>query len=294
VPAVLPLIEETPTPGRGGNDFQLPHFRQEIGPFIGFGGDVSPSLGFGGFQSTSAAPRPCGSGELSFRVGVGLEALTGSTGAGQAFLAIGYQFQTSQHDPSPDSRFEAAGFPLVPARRGLVFRLRMPFYLVPFDLLLATPILVWSSPSTLTDMAIVAASGGLLPWHRAWNTSVGAFQFLLGREVGVTLFGYVGDRIENAALAPPGVTVPLGERLAFVSYRSLLLDFPSLEYRPLRTFATHTALTFSVIVGWGVEFPNQVRYTSGLTLPPATGPTPELGTSWTFYFRLHFDARYYF
>jgi hypothetical protein len=110
----------------------------------------------------------------------------------------------------------------------------------------------------------------------------------------VTLFGYVGDRIENAALAPPGVTVPLGERLAFVSYRSLLLDFPSLEYRPLRTFATHTALTFAVIVGWGVEFPNQVRYTSGLTLPPATGPTPELGTSWTFYFRLHFDARYYF
>jgi hypothetical protein len=291
---VMPLVAETPMPGRGEKDIHLPQFRKEIGPFIGFAGEVTPSLGFGGFQSTSAAPRPYGSGELGVRIGVGLDALTGSTGAGQAYLGIGYQFTTSQHDASPDSRFEAARLPLVPARRGLVLRLRMPFYLVPFDLLLAAPILIWASPSTLTDMAIIAASGGLLPWHRAFNTPIGAFQFLLGREVGVTFFGYLGDRIESAAIAPEGVTVPLGGRLAFISYRSLQLDFPTLEYRPLRTFSTHTALTFAVILGWGVEFPNQVRYISALTLPPATGPTPELGTAWIFYLPLHFDARYYF
>jgi hypothetical protein len=143
-------------------------------------------------------------------------------------------------------------------------------------------------------MAIIAASGGALPWHRAFNTSIGAFQFLLGREVALTFFGYIGDRIESAAIAPAGATVPLGAHLAFISYRSLQLDFPTLEYRPLRTFSTHTALTFAVVLGWGVEFPNQVRYISALTLPPATGPTPDLGTSWTFYLRLHFDARYYF
>ena len=294
LPLIVPVAQQTPIPGRGENEFHLPRFRQEIGPFIGFGGDLSGNLGFGGFQATSATPRPYGSGELSVRFGVGLEALTGSTGAGQAFLSVGYQFEISQKDASPDSKFEAAKLPLVPARRGIVFRLRMPFYLVPFDLLLAAPILVWASPSTLTNMGIVAASGGLLPWHRAFNTPIGAFQFLLGREVGVTLFGYLGDRIESAAIAPPEATVPIGGRLSFVSYRSLLLDFPSLEYRPLRTFATQTALTFAVILGWGVEFPNQVRYTSALTLPPATGPTPELGTSWIFYLRLHFDARYYF
>jgi hypothetical protein len=291
---VLPLVAETPMPGRGETDIHLPRFRKEVGPFIGFAGEVTPSVGFGGFQSTSGAPRPYGAGELGVRVGVGLDALTGSTGAGQAFLGIGYQFTTSQHDASPDSRFEAAKLPLVPARRGLVFRLRMPFYLVPFDLLLAAPILVWASPSTLTDMAIVAASGGALPWHRALNTSIGAFQFLLGREVAVTLFGYLGDRIESAAIAPEGTTVPIGGRLAFISYRSLQLDLPTLEYRPLRTFATHTALTFAVILGWGIEFPNQVRYISALTLPPAVGATPDLGTAWIFYVRLHFDARYYF
>jgi hypothetical protein len=291
---VMPLASQTPIPGRGAKEIHLPRFRQEIGPFIGFGGDVTGNLGFGGFQSTSNAPRPYGSGELSVRLGVGLEALTGSTGAGQAFLSIGYQFETSQKDASPDSVFEKARLPLVPARRGVVFRLRVPFYLIPFDLLLAAPVLVWASPSTLTNMGIVAASGGLLPWHQAFNTPIGAFQFLLGREVGLTFFGYFGDRIESAAIAAPGATVPIGGRLSFVSYRSLQLDFPTLEYRPLRTFATQQALTFAVIVGWGVEFPNQVRYTSALTLPPATGPTPDLKTSWIFYLRLHFDARYYF
>ena len=33
---------------------------------------------------------------------------------------------------------------------------------------------------------------------------------------------------------------------------------------------------------------------SKLTLPAATGPTPDLGTAWFVYLRVHFDARYYF
>ncbi len=291
---VLPITRQTPIPGRGEQDIHLPRFRQEIGPFIGFSGDLAGVVAFGGFQSTSAAPRANATGEVGFRLGVGLEALTGSAGAGQAFLGIGYHFETSQPDASPDSAFGTAGLPLVPARRGVVFRLRVPFYLVPFDLLIAAPILIWASPTTLTNMGIVAASGGLIPWHSSLNTPIGAFQFLLGREVGATLFGYFGDHIQSAAIAPPEATVPIGGQLSFVSYRSLQLDFPSVEYRPLRNFATNQALTFAVVFGWGVEFPNQVRYISQLTLPPATGPTPNLGTSWLIYLRLHFDARYYF
>jgi hypothetical protein len=294
VTVVLPLASQTPIPGRGEKDVHVPHFRQEIGPFVGFAGDLTGGVAFGGFQSTSAAPRAYATGEVGFRLGVGLEALTGSTGAGQAFLGFGFHYETPQNDASPNSPFDAAGLPLVPARRGITFRLRVPFYLVPFDLLLAAPILIWASPTTLTNMGIVAASGGLIPWHYSFNTPIGAFQFLLGREVGVTLFGYFGDRVENAAIAAPGATVPVGGSLAFVSYRSLQVDLPSFEYRPLRDFATKQALTFSVIIGWGIDFPNQVRYTSKLTLPAATGPTPTLGTAWLFYVRLHFDARYYF
>jgi len=161
---------------------------------------------------------------------------------------------------------------MVPARRGITARLRVPFFIVPFDLLIAAPILVWASPTALTNMGIIAASGGLLPWHYAINTSVGAFQFLLGREVGLTLYGYIGDRVENAAAAPPEAVVPIGGRLSFVSYRALQFDFPSFEWRPLRDFATKQALTFAIQLGWGVEFPNQVRYISKLTLPGRAGP----------------------
>ena len=295
VPIVLPIAEQTPRPSRGADDVHLPRFRQEIGLFLGFAGELTGGGSFGGFQSTTAAPRYFGSGEVGFRLGVGLEALTGSTGAGQAFLGLGFHFEAPQEDQSPGSRYEATGLSLVPARRGINVRLRVPFFIIPFDLLIAAPILVWASPTTLTNMGIIAASGGLIPWHYSINTPVGAFQFLLGREIGVNLYGYVGDRIESAGVAPPDATVPIeGTRLSFVSYRSLQFDFPSFEYRPLRDFATKQALTFAVQLGWGVEFPNQVRYISKLTLPPASGPTPDLSTAWIFYLRMHFDARYYF
>ncbi len=294
VPIVFPIARQTPRPSRGADDVHVPRFLQEIGPFLGFAGELTGGGSFGGFQSTTAAPRYFGSGEVGFRVGVGLEALTGSAGAGQAFLGLGFHYESPQQDVSPNSPYETAGFSMVPARRGITVRLRVPFYIVPFDLLIAAPILVWASPTALTDMAIIAASGGLIPWHYAINTPAGAFQFLLGREVGLTLYGYLGGRIENAAIAAPGATVPLGGELSFVSYRSLQFDFPSFEYRPLRDFATKQALTFAIQVGWGVEFPNQVRYISKLTLPAASGPTPDLSTAWLFYLRMHFDARYYF
>jgi hypothetical protein len=294
IPIVFPIAKQTPLPGRGEKDVHVPRFRQEIGPFVGFAGELTGGGSFGGFQSTTAAPRYFGSGELGFRVGVGLEALTAATGAGQAFVGLGFHYESPQEDMSPNSPYQEAGLSMVPARRGITVRLRMPFYIVPFDLLLAAPILVWASPTTLTNMGIIAASGGLIPWHSALNTSIGAFQFLLGREIGLTLYGYLGDRIENAAKAAPGATVPIGGELSFVSYRSLQFDFPSFEYRPLRDFATKEALTFAIQLGWGVEFPNQVRYTSKLTLPAASGPTPGLSTAWIFYLRVHFDARYYF
>jgi len=170
----------------------------------------------------------------------------------------------------------------------------MPFYLIPLDLIPAALVLSWAAPSTMTNMGIVAASGGLFGWQRSFNTSIGAFQFLLGRDIGVVLFGYLGERMENIVIAAPGAVVSGGGEAAFVSFRSLMLDFPSFEYRPLREFSTKTALTFALQFGWGVEFPNQVRYVSRLSIPAATGPTPDLGTAWFLYLRVHFDARYYF
>ena len=47
IPLAVSIAKETPIPGRGENDFHLPRFRQEIGPFVAFGGDLSGNLGFG-------------------------------------------------------------------------------------------------------------------------------------------------------------------------------------------------------------------------------------------------------
>lgn len=292
LPLAAPVVAKTPIPSRGPNDVHVPHFRQEIGPFVGFAGDLTGGLEFGGYQSGNADARWYGGAEVEFRIGVGLEALTGSTGAGNAFLGIGYSYDTPQDGPS-NSNFAAAGVPVVPARQGITVRLRVPFYVIPFDLLLVAPVLVWASPKTLTDMGIWAASGGLLRYERAFNTPIGAFQLLIGREVAATFYGYTGG-VENIGVAAPGAMVPYNSDLVFLSYRVLSLDFPTFEYRPLREYSTNQALTFAIQFGWGVEFPNQVRYVSKLTLPAATGPTPELATGWMIYMRIHFDARYYF
>jgi hypothetical protein len=287
-----PIVVQTAIPGFGENDVHLPRFRQEIGPFLGFYGDLSGGSSFDGFNA-SAIPRAFGSSNVGFRIGAGLEALTGSAGSSQAFVGVGLRYETSQLEAG-SSFYQLAGVPVIPARRGLSFQLRVPFYIFPFDLLLATPVLVWAAPSAITDMAIVAASGGRLGLHRAIVTNVGSFQLLLGSEVGLTFYGYWGERIENLALAPPGAVVPYPSTAVFISYRSLQFDFPFFEYRPLRTFATQQALTFALQLGGGFEIPNDVRYVSKLTLPAATGPIPELGTAWYAYLRIRFDARYYF
>jgi hypothetical protein len=290
---VHPVVEKTTVPSRGKDDVHVPHFRQEIGPFVGFSGDLNGGFEFGGYQSGNADARWAGGAEIEFRIGVGLEALTGSTGAGQAFLGIGYSYATPQEGPS-GSDFAKAGVPIVPAKRGVTARLRVPFYIIPFDLILVAPILSWAAPNTYLNMGIWAASGGLLRYERAFLTPIGAFQVLIGREVAATFYGYLGDRVENIGVIAPGATVPYNSDLGFLSYRVLSFDFPTFEYRPLREYSTNQALTFAIQFGWGVEFPNQVRYTSKLTIPAATGPTPDLAPGWFIYMRIHFDARYYF
>ena len=224
----LSVARETPIPGRGEKDVHVPHFRQEIGPFVGFSGDLTGGLEFGGFQSGTGNARWWGGAEVEFRVGIGLEALTASTGAGQAFLGIGFTYDSAQYGGAQPA-LENSGAPVVPARQGLTFRLRVPFYIIPFDLLLAAPILSWAAPDAMVNMGIVAASGGLIPWQQAFITPFGAFQFLLGREVGVTLFGYFGNPGRGRGTRRPGRHRALPERPGLS-----LLPRPVLRFSHLR------------------------------------------------------------
>ena len=277
------IVRQTPVPTLPANDIHLPQFRQEVGPFIGVAAGLSGGAAHGGYESSGSIGRGYGQAEIGVRFGVGLEAVTGSWGAGLAFVQVGVVYQSDQGDVCGDGcdpTLGAHSIPRVGARNGLGTRIHIPFWLIPGDLLLAAPIVFLVDKNAAKQMGIIAASGGLIPWQRTLNSGIGAFQFVLGREVGVALFGY-GSR---------GIVGYTGSNgtISQYTYRSWQLDLPVVEYRPFRTFATNTALTGALQLGFGVDFPNNAH----LTNPPGA-PGPDLGTSWMIYLRLAFDARYY-
>ena len=46
----------------------------------------------------------------------------------------------------------------------------------------------------LTSVGVAAVNGGLIPWQAGIETSFGRFQFVLGREVAVYLYGRTKER----------------------------------------------------------------------------------------------------
>jgi hypothetical protein len=146
-------------------------------------------------------------------------------------------------------------------------------------------LLLFTSPETLKSMAIKAANGGVIPWQTGLETPVGRWQLVAGREAGVTLFGYVSGQdpfLTFVGNGPDGRAI-----LVPVSVRSLEIDFPLLEHRPFRDFATRQAFTFLLQAGAGISVPTRVD-----VLVPGL-PAPALKKSYFGYIRLSFDWRRY-
>ena len=286
VPFLLAVSGQLPQPALGPGPGSLPRFRSEIGPFLGLASAARGMFASGGFESSESHARAVGSLEIGARLGLGLDALIGDAGDGLIFLQAGLLYESKQPNACANCSDTArALFPRVPAREGLALRARVPFYLIPGDLVVATPLLLFTSPETLKTMAIKAANGGLIPWQTGLETPVGRWQLVAGREAGVTLFGYVAG-------ADPFLTVsgtgPDGRAILVpVSVRSLEIDFPILEHRPFRDFATRQAFTFLVQAGLGVSVPTHVD----VLLPNL--PTPALKKGYFGYIRLSFDWRRY-
>jgi hypothetical protein len=156
----------------------------------------------------------------------------------------------------------------------------MPYYVVPFDLIILAPALLLASPAAAQDVVFRATGGGLWTLQRPIATSLGTFQFMLGREVGFTLWG-IGDPNQFVA-------TPVDGPALLVDFRQLELDFPAFEYEPPRAFATVLALAAQVQLGFSV----QLAPTAWL---PQQGNAPYtgLGASWFVYLRLRLDARKY-
>ncbi len=277
------VLRPTPVPGLGPGLGAMPRFRSEVGPFVGLSAVIDGRSVDGGFTPTEGSG-VIGGVEMSGRVGLGLEGVMGDSGDGLVFLSLGLRGDSASSNSVSDAPVAQQAGNLtaaIPARTGLSTRVRMPFYLIPGDLVLLAP-LFFIAPERYVGMAVVAGNGGLIPWQSGWATKVGRFQFVLGRELGLTFYGRSGD---DRVLAPGAAP---GDPVRVVDYQSILFDLPILEYRPYRSFAAtqSTALLFQLFAA------ADVPHSANVVLP-AGAPEPELRTIWSVGLRFVFDWRYY-
>jgi hypothetical protein len=216
---LIPIVAQTPVPALGAGKGELPRFRSELGPFIGLASAVSGVALGGGFGSEQNDPTGTGALDLSFRLGLGLEGILNPSSDGLTFLDVGIRQDSPAHGGSS-----------VPGRAALALRGRAPFWLIPGDLILAAPVLAFTKPQALQKMAVEAANGGLIPWQAVIATRLGRFQFVLGRELGISLYGYTSDQ---SFLIPTPDVPPIN--VTQIHLRSIRFDFPILEYRPFRS-----------------------------------------------------------
>ena len=279
------VLGPTPVPGLGPGLGSMPRFRAEVGTFIGFAGAIDLRGVDGGFDPAITANGLLGGADLSMRAGLGLDGVLGEGGDGLVFVSLGVRgdTQSSSRRPVSSPALDAAGgVAAIPSRFGIATRLRMPFYLVPGDLLFMAP-LYFVSPDSYTNMAVTASNGGLLPWQVGWATRFGRFQFVLGRELGATFYGYGFDVTTVMAGAPPGASPRV------VEIKSINFDLPILEYRPYRAFDTKQSSAALVQLFVGADVPQRAT----VTWPPGA-PGVKLNTVYSIGLRLIFDWRHYF
>jgi len=290
-PAAIQLFAatllETPIPALGNGLGELPRFRAELGPFIGFapaafGGGMS-----GGFGVDQTQVGGMGGLSLAFRVGLGIEGVINESGDGLVFLDVGIRTDapsTRDIDPSLALSKLGAIAAQIPARGAWTFRLRLPFWLIPFDLLVAAPTVGLISLPTFMQMAVAAGSGGAIPWQAGIATVIGRFQFILGREVGVSFYGY--GKEEDKMIIPVSGVPPV--QTPVVGLRSIALEFPLIEYRPFRTFSMDQSSSMVVQLYGGVDIPTSIS-----VVAPVGAPEPGLRNNWFAGIRFAFDWRSY-
>ena len=275
------VLVQTPIPGLGTGLGALPRFRSEIGPFVGLAGSIDGRWIDGGFTPSSGNGFVAGV-DLAARVGLGLDGVMRDSGDGLAFISVGLRGDTPSTNSVSVASSQAGGnvTSAIPARTAVSTRLRMPFYLIPGDLLLLAP-LYFIAPERYEAIAVTAANGGLIPWQSGFATGVGRFQFVLGRELGVTFYGIAGD---DRVLAPGAA----GGAARVVEYRSTALDLPILEYRAYRSFSSNqsSAVLFQLFTSLDVP------HSASVVAPPG-GPPVDLRDVWSVGIRLVFDWRYY-
>lgn len=282
------VLITTPVPGLNSGLGEIPRFRAELGPFIGIAPAGSFSVISGGFGMNQQTVGVIPSLEVALHLGLGLDGVLNESGDGLVFLDLGWRLDGAssikiEHDP--DLKYFGSILSAVPSREGFYARIRLPFFLIPGDLLVAGPLLYLAAPNSFNRFVATAGQGGLIPWQTGMITPLGRFQFVLGREVGICFYGAVQGA--DAFLLP----IETGEEggWALCSMRSTQLDFPILEYRPVRTFSKRQSASLLMQLNVRVDIPGKVNM-----LEPVLEEPINLKPIWSVGLRLAFDWRYYY
>ncbi|HLP27942.1 MAG TPA: hypothetical protein VK147_04825 [Candidatus Didemnitutus sp.] len=281
------IIQDLPVPGLADGSGSLPRFRAELGGFIGFNSGARLAAMSNGFNALQADAGGMASLDLNIRLGMGLEGVLNESGDGLVFLEGGFRIDgasTQSFYPEKSLSVGGAVTAAVPSRNAYQMRIRLPFWLVPGDLILAVPLLIFS-PQTYQQMAVVAGNGGIIPWQTAIATPIGRFQFMLGREIGASFYGF--DETDRAFMPEQSEN---GVSALFVGIQSIYLDVPFLEYKPFRSFASNQSSGLTVQLFTGVDLPigSEAFNTDGTS---KTGP--DLQAIVHLGLRFVFDWRYY-
>ncbi|MCX2719181.1 hypothetical protein [Lentiprolixibacter aurantiacus] len=280
------VLMSTPIPSLTEGLGQLPRFRTEMGPFIGVSSSTESGWLGGGFGPNQNESALIASIEGNLVLGLGLDGVMNKAGDGLAFLQLGWRQDSPTTSQFTDPGSISQGSTItstIPGRSAYNLRVRMPFWLIPGDLILVAPILSWASPKTLQRMAVTSGNGGLIPWQSGISTPIGRFQFVLGREVGVSFYGV--RRIQESIVIPNSNF----SEFFLVGYRSTKWDFPFLEYQPTRAFSNTQSAMLKFQFSFGVDVPWRER-----TLVPQSGEVVALEEIWYLGMKLVFHWRHYF
>ncbi|MCH7965000.1 MAG: hypothetical protein IH852_13800 [Bacteroidetes bacterium] len=282
------VLVQTSVPGLAIGLGELPRFRAELGAFIGVVPALRGATVNGGFGTEQTTVGGVGGIDVAIRLGFGLEGVLNESGDGLIFLDLGWRQDgaaTMKFGDSPALPEAGQITSAIPGRSAFILRFRMPFWLIPGDLLILGPILGLTSPKSLAHVGVQAVNGGLIPWQAGIATPIGRFQFILGREIGVALYGR-GDKKDAILIPGQGAN---NDNTTLITFKSTQLDFPILEYRPFRTFALDQSSSLVIQINFGVDIPNSET----VIVPPGV-EIPELDNVWYVGVRFAFDWRYYF
>ena len=285
------IFIKTPVPGLAEGLGEFPRFSADLGSFVGFAPALRGALLDGGFGLDQTTLNAVGGIEVSGRFGLGLDGVLNESGDGLLFLEVGWRQDGSStlgivNDPGTQTYGNLLA--AIPGRSAFSARIRLPFYVIPGDLLIAGPFLFLIDQEALSSMAVTAVNGGLIPWQSAIATSIGRFQFVLGRGVAVYYFGRTKDRDAMFNYSPDENGVP---QLSIISYRSTQIEFPILEYRPFRSFEVDQRSSLFLQFYGGVDIPHNVEL---LSTTSTNATIPVLKNVWYLGTRLIFDWRHYF